>query len=75
MGDASKTIKTGEKVVNLYKQIKTSLKKIDVNDIDVLKNLFPDNFSAKVDKGIKEIDRFFKKIEEKRIKGDSLAVL
>lgn len=63
--DTGKIIKAGEKVSSLFKQINRSFREIQGGDNQVLKTLFPENFSAKIDKGIREIDRYFKKLKEK----------
>ena len=71
--DTNKVIKAGERVSSLFKQINRSFKEIQGGDNQVLKNLFPENFSGKIDKGIREIDRYFQKLKEKGTKETQVA--
>lgn len=73
VGMSDKAVKAGEKTVALYKQIGQAIKNLQGNDASILKSIFPENFSAKIDKGTDAIDIFFKKLGEKKIKNDEIA--
>ena len=73
VGMSDKAVKAGEKTVALYKQIGQAIKNLQGNDASILKSIFPENFSAKIDKGTDAIDNFFKKLGEKKIKNDEIA--
>ena len=75
LGDVDKTAKAAQKVANIYKQLGQSFRKIQAGNIDTFKNLFPDNFSAKIEKGNKAINQYFKKLEEKSAKESRAQIL
>ena len=73
VGMSDKAIKAGEKTVALYKQIGQAIKNLQGNDASILKSIFPENFSAKIDKGTDAIDNFFKKLNDKKLKNNEIA--
>lgn len=73
--NAAKVVKMGNKVTDIYKKINQAKAKLQKEDDGVLKTLFPDKFSAKVDKGVKAINKFFHEIEDKQDKKTRLSNL
>ena len=73
--NAAKVVKMGNKVADIYKKISQAKAKLLEEDDDVLRTLFPEKFSAKIDKGIKAINKFFREIDEKQIKKTGLTNL